>query len=169
MFELAQNGIIEPSFYSPDLSVVVQQIFSSLFANRSGIPEEYFLTLFEGFCDQEELHSILRHLEMKEYIEYDNNAWYPVPKVLDMGENGIIHSNIPNTYSMQVIDIKTDKTIGAVGTVIDETFILGGKTLRLKKFRVLRIMQRLHKPRELRQHLNPRVRRVLSIGIYLMN
>jgi len=133
MFKIAIEGYIEPVEYSRDLSVVIQQIFSSLYANPNGLKENYFLKIFNGFCSEYELEEILRHLANKNWIEKRGEKWYATTKLMDWGEKGKIHSNIPSTKSLKVIDISTEQTVGEVQYPIDETFVLGGKIWKIIK------------------------------------
>lgn len=62
MLEFAIEGHIEQVKYTPDLSVVVQQILSSLYASPSGLEDSYFAELFNGFCSKNDLNDILSYL-----------------------------------------------------------------------------------------------------------
>jgi len=55
MFKNAIEGYVEPVDYSPDLSVAVQQIFSSLYASPKGLDNNYFSELFNEFCSEKDL------------------------------------------------------------------------------------------------------------------
>ena len=131
MFRIAIEGYVEPVKYSPDLSVVVQQIFSSLYANPAGLDDDYFIKLFDGFCSEEDLRDILNHLATKGWIEKRYNKWYATTKLMDWGEKGKIHSTIPSIRTLEVIDISSDQTIGEVQYPIDDTFVLAGKIWKI--------------------------------------
>ncbi|MEM4702663.1 MAG: DEAD/DEAH box helicase [Archaeoglobaceae archaeon] len=131
MLAFAREGIIEEENYSPDLSVVVQQIFSSLYANRGGLSDEYFSQLFHGFCSQQCLSYILMHLQNLGWIEKHNGKWYATTKLMDFGERGKIHSNIPDIKAFKVINTATQKEVGEVYGPIDECFMLAGKVWKV--------------------------------------
>ncbi len=133
MLVFAREGRIEKESYSPDISVVVQQIFSSLYANRGGLSDEYFSQLFYDFCSQENVERILKHLRDLEWIEKHNEKWYATTKLIDFGDRGKIHSNIPDTKAFKVINTATQKEVGEVEGPIDECFILAGKVWKIVK------------------------------------
>lgn len=126
MFKVAIEGFVEPVEYSPDLSVVVQQIFSSLYANPSGLESDYFIELFNGFCSEGDLKDISSHLATKGWIEKRYDKWYATTKVKDWGEKGKIHSNIPSTKTLKVIDIASKRVVGEVQYPVDNIFVVAG-------------------------------------------
>ncbi|MCD6177488.1 MAG: DEAD/DEAH box helicase [Candidatus Cloacimonetes bacterium] len=131
MFKAAIEGHLEHVEYSSDLSVVVQQIFSSLYANPNGLENNYFVKLFNEFCSESELKDILNHLVDKEWIEKRYERWYATTKLMNQGEIGRIHSNIPPTKALKVVDIRSKKTIGEVQYPIDGIFVLAGKIWKI--------------------------------------
>ncbi len=139
MFSIANKGDLESKPYSADLSVVVQQIFSSLFANPEGLIEDYFLKIFENFCSKENLSDILNHLENKLWILKKSKKWYATKKLMDLGEKGVIHSNIPDEKSMTVIDINSSRFIGNILYPVDNVFVLGGKVWKITKIETYKI------------------------------
>ena len=131
MFRIAIEGYVEPVEYSQDLSVVVQQIFSSLYANPNGLESGYFIELFEGFCSECDLRDILSHLSEKEWIEKRHNKWYATTKLMDWGEKGKIHSNIPSIKTLKVVDADSKRTIGEVQYPVDDIFVLAGRVWKV--------------------------------------
>lgn len=131
MFKVAIEGFVEPVEYSPDLSVVVQQIFSSLYANPSGLESDYFIELFNGFCSEGDLKDILSHLATKGWIEKRYDKWYATTKLMDWGERGKIHSNIPSTKTLKVVDVSSKQIVGEVQYPIDDIFVLAGKVWKV--------------------------------------
>jgi len=127
MFKSAIEGQIETFEYSPDLSVVVQQIFSSLYANPQGLEDHYFTDIFDGFCSKGDLEEILEHLVAKGWIEKRFNKWFATTKLMDWGEKGKIHSNIPSIKALKVIDVNSRQIVGEVQYPIDDVFMLAGK------------------------------------------
>ena len=131
MFRVAIEGYIEHVEYSQDLSVVVQQIFSSLYANPSGLESGYFIELFDGFCSENDLKDILNHLVMKGWIEKKYNKWYATTKLMNWGEKGKIHSNIPSNKMLKVINVSSNQVIGEIQYPIDGIFVLAGKVWKV--------------------------------------
>jgi ATP-dependent Lhr-like helicase len=122
MFRVAIEGYVETVKYSQDLSVVVQQIFSSLYANPNGLEGVYFIELFNEFCSESDLKDILSHLEIKEWIKKKHDKWYATTNLMDWGEKGKIHSNIPSIKTLKVVDVRSKQIIGEVQYPIDDTF-----------------------------------------------
>jgi ATP-dependent Lhr-like helicase len=131
MLNVAINGYVEEVDYSPDLSVVVQQIFSSLYAHPNGLGGGYFSEIFNEFCSEDDLKDILRHLAEYEWIEKGNGRWRASTKLMDLGGWGKIHSNIADSKALKVIDINSQQTIGEVQYPIDEVFVLAGKVWKI--------------------------------------
>jgi len=130
MFRVAIEGYVEPVEYSQDLSVVVQQIFSSLYANPSGVESSYLIELFNGFCSEDDLKDILNYLAVKGWVE-KKNKWYATTKLMDWGEKGKIHSNIPSIKMVKVINVSSNQAIGEVQYPIDDIFVLAGKAWKV--------------------------------------
>jgi ATP-dependent Lhr-like helicase len=118
---------LEPVDYSHDPSVVVQQVFSVLYASPNGLTDGYFQNLFEGFCSKDELQDILNHLVNSEWIEKTYEKWCATTKLMDLGEKGEVHSNIPSNKVVEVIDINSRQKVGEVQYPVDEIFVLGGR------------------------------------------
>lgn len=131
MFRVAIEGYMEPVEYSQDLSVVVQQIFSSLYANPNGLESGYFIELFDGFCSESDLRDILSHLSEKGWIEKRYNKWYATTKLMDWGEKGKIHSNIPPIKTLKVVSISSKQIIGEVQYPVDDIFVLAGRVWKV--------------------------------------
>nr|MDO8062811.1 DEAD/DEAH box helicase [Candidatus Freyrarchaeum guaymaensis] len=131
MLDAASEGYIEPVDYSPDLSVVVQQIFSSLYACPSGLETSYFIEIFNGICPEDILKDVLMHLAGRGYVEWRHGKWYASTKLMDLGERGEIHSNIPSIKALKVIDVTSRRVIGEVQYPVDEIFLLGGRTWKI--------------------------------------
>jgi len=131
LFNLAIKGELEDIDRGPCLSVAVQQIFSILYQFRSeGVLEEYLKELLlELPLKESQLISLLNHLRDKKYLELFGDRYYPSVKVVDLGERGFIHSNIPGISSYQVINETTGKSIGEIGTFdqINKEFVLSGQ------------------------------------------
>jgi len=131
MFKIAIEGYVESVKYSPDLSVVVQQIFSSLYGNPNGLENVYFIKLFDDFCSENVLKDILIHLKEKGWIEKRHNKWYATTKLMDWGEKGKTNSNIPSIKTLKVVDVNSRKVIGEMQYPIDDIFVLAGKVWKI--------------------------------------
>jgi len=134
MLERARAGEVEDYPHEPDLSVVVQQIFSCLYQHPAGLREDFLSSLFAGFAPPESLTAILSHLARLGYIEKRTGRWFASTKVMDMGETGMIHSNIPDPRDYLVIDASTGAKLGEVSMVlVENVFRIAGKAWRLAR------------------------------------
>jgi ATP-dependent helicase Lhr and Lhr-like helicase len=136
LFEAARKNMLEEYPYHEDYSVVIQQIYSMLFARR-GIPEEELIGFFQGFCPDETMRDlIIPHLIKKGKLIRKFNNLYDCQEILDMGVKGMIHSNIPDTTSMEVVDTGGNRTIGEIAfrkdrVAIGERFVLGSRVYEI--------------------------------------
>jgi len=131
MFEIAKSGQLPTIAYSPNLSVVIQQIFSYLFQYPNGATELELIDLVNCLCNEEKTNLILRHLLEKEWLILKSGKWYASTKVMNMGEHGYIHSNIPDTQKYNVIDKSSGRKIGVVHGIVDKVFILSRKKWKI--------------------------------------
>lgn len=132
---LARQGAVGSDAYEPDLSVVVQQTFSLLFGSPQGIDDHELWCYFEGFCAQEEWEQIMQHLQYQRLIEKRGGRWYATDQVMDMGERGRLHSNIPDEIDRKVVDITTGQVVGEVAGTVDELFALAGRIWKVTQIR----------------------------------
>ncbi len=117
--------------YRPDLSVVVQQIFSLLFENRRGLSRRTLRRLLEVLADGPTVDIIIDHLRSGGYLlEGSSEVLRASPRLMDMGETGRIHSNIADTKSVRVVDAATGKTVGLVSRRSSEgqSVTIGGRS-----------------------------------------
>jgi ATP-dependent Lhr-like helicase len=131
MFKVAASGALPEESYVPDLSVAIQQTFSLLYQNPQGVSERAILELLRPLCSEEEGKLILKHLRKNEWIERTASGWSASTKLMDLGEKGKIHSNIPDPQRYRVIDVESGKEVGTIAGVYDEVFVLGGRTWRV--------------------------------------
>jgi ATP-dependent Lhr-like helicase len=128
LFELAKIGSIEEKSYNLDLSIIVQQVLSCLYQNPGGLEENYLISLLGCFSPPEQLMLILSHLRKVGYLEWRQGKWFASTKVMDMGDMGIIHSNISSVNYYKVIDIASGISLGSISMpVIESIFRLAGK------------------------------------------
>ncbi|MGA1844009.1 MAG: helicase-related protein, partial [bacterium] len=135
--EMAQAGQIEPLEYEPDLSVVVQQVFSYLFSHPRGEQKETLAAILGPLADRATLDTILNHLMDLGYIHYRRERILATEKLMDLAEKGVVHSNIPSTREYRVIDRESGRMVGEIGlqAVPGTIFVLGGRvweTLSIK-------------------------------------
>ncbi len=147
---LAHKGIVESMNYLPDFSVVVQQIFSILFAHPAGLKLEQLFYLLSPLAPEEIIEKIIIHLSEKSWIEQIGKNFRASEKLMNMGEKGLIHSNIPNTKEFKVIEATTQKSIGEITTQATKghRFILAGKVWEVINIKGKNLFVRLvaHKP-----------------------
>jgi ATP-dependent Lhr-like helicase len=110
---MARQGAVETTEYRPDASVCVQQLFSLLFAHPHGLErrtvEELLAPLLEGL-PAGFLAKLLDHLESEEWIEQGPRI-RATTALMDMAERGTIHSNIPDSGELTVIDAQSGRPI----------------------------------------------------------
>jgi ATP-dependent Lhr-like helicase len=134
---MACMGEFEPLDYTPDPSVAVQQIFSHLFSHTRGEEKTRLESLISPLVDPYQIDSIINHLTDLGYINQKRDRLYATEKLMDLGEKGIIHSNIPTLREYKVIDKNSGRQIGEIGlqAVPGTIFVLGGRvweTLSIK-------------------------------------
>ncbi len=149
-FEMQENKLPE---YQIDYSVIVQQIFSVLFSNTKGLERNYFYELFENFCNElNALDLIINHLIETEAIYSNGSKLFLSETIMNLGEIGKIHSNIPDSVGMTVIDITSNREVGVIYISVDSllksnNFILGGKIWKIVKVKKLKIFAKMVKTR----------------------
>ncbi len=134
MLEAIKNGTqAGTNQYSPDLTVIVQQIFSVLYGKRKGVTEQYLHDIFSKIYKTSEVNKVLNYLSKKGWIEERRGVWLASEKLLDLGEKGKIHSNIPDSRSIQVKEINSKHTVGQIILPVSDIFILSGKPWKTVK------------------------------------
>lgn len=135
---LARQGMVEDAPYVPDLSVIVQQTFSLLFAHPSGLKKDVLSDLLAPLASEDIIEEILVHLMETNWIEERTKKLFASEKLMNLGEKGLIHSNIPNEREFKVIEMNSNRHLGEVTTKASpgSCFVLGGKVweiVRVKK------------------------------------
>lgn len=135
--ELARDGIIEATDYSPDLSVVVQQILSVLFQKRRGVTRAELLDLVSLLADEGVARLILSYLTEHEYVRVRAGHLFAGDRTLDLGQRGSIHSNIADTRELTLIDTTTGKELGkaTVATTPGARFLFAGRAWMVREVR----------------------------------
>lgn len=139
MLEAVSKGSFNEVAYETDLSVVVQQTFSALFSFPGGLSNKDLLDLLTSLCNLEISRQILEHLERSGHIYKENEKWYAATPIMDMGEKGMIHSNIPDSFEYTVIDIHTHDVIGKIIGMPDHVFVLGGRAWEISHLGTLKL------------------------------
>ena len=132
MFKLAKNGTLTVGEYKPDLSVIVQQIFSCLYQSPQGVDEQELSEILSPLIIDDQLRKILSYLHQREWIERRLGHWFASTRLMVRGDRGYIHSNIPDTQTYQVIDLASGKSIGIIAGMFDDLFILGRTTWKVE-------------------------------------
>lgn len=137
MFEKAKRGDLEKNNYVPSASVLVQQIFSMLYEKRhQGLAKQSMLQILKHLnIDSKDLDEILSKLQQSGYVILENSQCFPSTKLLDLGERGLIHSNIPDEKEVEVIDVSTGRPIGKVcyEPTVSSIIALNGKIWKVEK------------------------------------
>jgi len=130
MFKVAASGALPMKPYEPDKSVAIQQVFSYLYQSPQGADEVTLLKLLSPLCSKSEVKSILGYLRTEGWLEYRTQRWFASTKLMDWGERGRIHSNIPSDKNYRVIDVDSGKEIGIIKGMFDKVFSLAGRVWR---------------------------------------
>lgn len=109
-----RNAFLRPTDYTPDLSVVVQQLFSMLFAHPAGVEIAKAAGWLAPLCDTHDLQLILDHLVFLDLVRRSRNRLFASEAVMDMGEKGQVHANIPDDQVIQVYDQQSGRIIGEI-------------------------------------------------------
>ena len=143
--ELANEGLVEEIEYNPDLSVAVQQIFSLLYAHPGGVDEEKMIDILGPICQEETANEIISYLLEKGWLAVRHSRIFATEKLMNLGERGLIHSNIPTFGHFQVIEFNTGRTIGEVFTSANEgdVFVLAGRPWQIVSIKKRRLYVRL--------------------------
>ena len=127
----AENGFLEKETYRFDYAVIIQQVFSLLFAIPQGWDEIKLLKFLVQYCEENIIIAILENLEFLGWIIKKENIWSASTKLMNLGAIGQIHSNIPDTKACVVINILNKNKIGEVMGIIDPVFLLAGNIWRI--------------------------------------
>lgn len=133
MLTTARDGQLPIAPYHPDLSVVVQQTFSYLFQHTVGVSLAELAEIFQPLADTEIVQQILDHLQDDCWIEQRAGRYFASTKIMDMGEKGSIHSNIPDSQTRTVVDVDTGTEIGTVAGLVDDVFVLARHAWKIVK------------------------------------
>jgi ATP-dependent Lhr-like helicase len=132
MLRAASAGVLPVEAYTPDPSVAVQQVFSYLYQHPQGVSKEVLSELLHplGF-DDDATTVLLGHLRRNGWLELRQGAWFASTKLMDQGEKGRIHSNIPDTQRYRVVDVDSGQDIGTIAGAFDTVFLLSGRSWKV--------------------------------------
>ena len=130
---MMRNTFLKAEPYEPDLSVVVQQLFSMLFAARAGVKTERLREPLLALATPDQFDEIVDHLVAEELIVRRSGLLAAGEKVMDMGEKGHLHTNIMVRRPVEVYDEGTGRVLGEVGFAGDGSgeIALGGRAWRV--------------------------------------
>ncbi|MDP8219811.1 MAG: DEAD/DEAH box helicase [Candidatus Stygibacter frigidus] len=131
MLKAAKQGFLEKYSYQFDYAVIIQQIFSLLYSSPLGFEEDYLVAFMEEFCEEKILIGILNHLETLNWIKKNINIWTASTVLMNLGDIGKIHSNIPDTKAYKVINILNKAYIGEVTGRVNSVFLLAGNIWKI--------------------------------------
>ncbi len=132
--ELARQGEVEAKDELPDLSVCVQQVLSILYATPTGLKRPDLEALVAPVASAQELVLILAHLADEGLVRIGRESvLLPTTDLMDRGEKGTIHGNIPRSREQRFLDARTGKPLAvAFATVsVGDTVVLAGGVRRV--------------------------------------
>lgn len=130
----------------PDLSVVVQQLLSMVFAAPRGRSVEDLGKRVEPLCSPEQLSAITDHLVSQGLLRSAGRGVLAAGEtVMDMGEQGTIHTNIDEPRAMQVVDQTTGRVLGEVSWDPGRggAVVLGGRSWQVSEGRRGQLVARI--------------------------
>ena len=113
----------------PDPSVAVQQLFSLFYGRREGLALDELTELLLPLVTASRLELILLHLTSLGLVKHTRGRYFPSTEMLDLGERGLIHSNIPDTRERQVVDADSGHPLASLSMNANtgETVFLAGR------------------------------------------
>ena len=110
--ELAREGTVEPPAEDPDPSVLVQQTLSLAFQRRAPLALAELEALFGPLDPGGHLPAIVTHLADEGWFRRLAGRYAPTERAMDLGERGTVHSNIPDTRELTLVDAASGRTLG---------------------------------------------------------
>lgn len=144
MLEAAASGFYRIGEYIPDRSVVVQQVLSLLFQHPVGISRSDLADLLAPLCGPPEFTAIMNHLVDKGYAIDVRGLTFPSSELMDMGEDGEIHSNIPDHGDYEVVNAETGRPVGRIRGTFDQVFLLAGQSWKVVSIQRNQVLVRRH-------------------------
>jgi ATP-dependent helicase Lhr and Lhr-like helicase len=127
--QFARTSLSEPTDYSPDYSVVIQQLLSLLFASPQGIAASDLFEYVSPICPMALFEQILDKLVSDGLMLRRRHLLLASEKTMDLGERGEVHSNIADERTVEVVDSATGRKLGEMSPWGDAkgTIALAGK------------------------------------------
>ncbi len=144
MFTAAATADYISRDYRPDLSVIVQQTLSLLYQHRTGLTPFELRTLLQTLGSETEVQLIVDHLIEKGMALSLRDRVYPSSELLDLGELGEIHSNVPDSGDHTVVNIDTGREVGHISGAFGSVFLLAGQAWRVVRAEKMRVLVRRH-------------------------
>lgn len=135
MLAVAETGDLPPVDYQPDLSAAVQQTFSLLFQHPEGMHASALADMVSPLVGEDDGRAMLAHLRDHGWITRVRDLWCASERVMDLGEKGKIHSNIPDSTVYDVVDTTSGSIIGKIAGVFDRVFVLGRRAWQVVSVR----------------------------------
>ena len=114
--ELAREGVVEPRGDQPDASVLVQQTLSIVWQRRSPVPAQDLVALLAPIDPEGLLPQILEYLADEGWLRRSGDRYAPTERAMDLGERGTLHSNIPDSRQLSLVDATSGRPIGTLTT-----------------------------------------------------
>jgi ATP-dependent Lhr-like helicase len=136
--QMTRDGALESTTYVPDNSVAVQQLLSYLYGTTRGATLAELTHLLSPILSTEDCHDLVHHLEGLDegpMIIRRGERLHATTRTMDLGEKGVIHSNIPSSGGKKFVDAASGKAIGhALGDLtVGDVVLLAGKSRRVTR------------------------------------
>jgi len=131
--DMARTGTVEARDASPDPSVLVQQLFSLGYAHRGGVTPEMVTDLLTPIFGDAEVLKTTEHLVAGGHLTRRGGRLFLSEEILDLGDRGVIHSNIPDARERELVDASTGRTLGsgALGVAPGSVILFAGRMWRV--------------------------------------
>lgn len=114
--ELAREGVVEARGDEPDTSVIVQQVLSITWQRRSPVAVADLTALLAPIDPEGLLPPILDYLADEGWLRRTADRYSPTERTMDLGERGTLHSNIPDSRELALVDATSGRPIGKLTT-----------------------------------------------------
>lgn len=132
--DMSEAGELEEVDATPDPSVVVQQLMSLLYAAPAGVQRDELESVLTPLTNRAELALTLDHMVEERWIETGRGGLIrATTRLMDEGEKGRVHSNIPTPKEHQFRDAATGLVLGAALTSVQagDTMVFAGRSHRV--------------------------------------
>jgi ATP-dependent helicase Lhr and Lhr-like helicase len=125
MLGAARNGQLPVDGVRRDVSPFIQQVLSMSYGFKDGVEIEYFVEMLSEVCGQRSVGVIIEHLQQEDWLEVVRGKIWPTERLMEEGDHGRVHSNIPDQKTVSVVDSTTGREVGKVSGGMDNRFMLG--------------------------------------------